>query len=222
MTSNWSPPAVGVSVTVHPPSSDGRAESRIRKGTGFVLFRGLLPLLIAALLVVLVLGGAGGILVLVAVAVIAALLAVMVRYRRNKSFQLYSSSPRDFMSRACFYDGPFDTSGIPEAASFERKHSTSYRVPPQVRLLVTNYALVFGPAGHSGSPLMVPFKELRSVDLVKGTRPRMLVVTPPIAERVGRVELRTTQGHRVRFSGLPIKGVLGALRERGATIEDED
>ena len=69
--------------------------------------------------------------------------------------------------------------------------------------------------------MTVPFGELEAVDLIEGTRPRMLVVTPPIADRVGQVVLRTTDGRIARFSGLAIKGVEEALRERGASVDED-
>ena len=86
---------------------------------------------------------------------------------------------------------------------------------------MTKDGLVFGPAGHSGSPLTVPFTDLESVDLIEGSRPRLLVVTLPIADQVGQVVLTTTEGKVARFTGLPIRGIQDALEEDGATIVTE-
>jgi hypothetical protein len=146
---------------------------------------------------------------------------VLFQRDRHRSRALYSSSPDDWMSRVAFYAGPFDRTGLPGAAGFEREHSASNN-PPRVRLLTTDDGFVWGPSGHSATPLTVPFNQLESVELIEGTRPRMLVVTPPIADRVGQVVLRTIHGQIARVSGLPIKGVEAALRERGASIEVED
>jgi hypothetical protein len=125
------------------------------------------------------------------------------------------------MSRTASYSGPFDETGLVEAASFQRQHSRNSKFPA-VRLLVTDTGLVFGPAGHRGAPLTVPFNDLNSVRLIIGTRPRTLIVTPPIADRVGQVELETNERRIARFSGLPINGIQEALQERGASIAFED
>jgi hypothetical protein len=193
--------------------------TRIAQGKRLSIYHGFVPLIVVALVVVLFLGGTGGILVLAGIVIIAAVFTSQVQYRKSVSRRLYSSDPDDWMSRVSFYTGPFDPTGLPGAASFERQHSI-YNNPPQVRLLVTNNGIVFGPSGHSGTPLSVPFNELESVDLIEGRRPRMIIVTPPIADRVGQVVLRTAQGNIARFSGLPIDGVRAALADRGATIGD--
>jgi hypothetical protein len=70
--------------------------------------------------------------------------------------------------------------------------------------------------------MTVPFSDLELVELFEGTRPRMLVVTPPVADRVGQVVLRTIKGRIAKFSGLPIQGLEEALRDRGATIAVEE
>jgi hypothetical protein len=87
---------------------------------------------------------------------------------------------------------------------------------------VTDDGFVFGPGGHAATPMTVLFRDLESVDLIEGTRPRMLVVTPPIADRVGQVVLKTIQGRIARFAGLPIQAVEEALRVRGASVEVEE
>ena len=154
-------------------------------------------------------------------AIVAAVVAVAVLRQKSISRKLYSTGADDWMSRSAFYIGPFDHTGLVGAAAFERQHST-YNNPPQVRLLVTSDGVVFGPAAHSGTPMSIPFANLESVDLVEGTRPRMHVVTPAIADRVGQVTLRTTDGRLARFSGLPVDGVLKALSKQGAARNNDD
>ncbi len=183
-------PATGVRVGVQPPPNSRPSARLIPKGTRAPILRGFAPLVIVALIVVLFLGGTGGILVVVAIGAMAALVVGLVQRDKYRSRQLYSTSPDDWMSRTAIYWGPFDHTGLPGAANFDREHRGS-QSQPQVRLLVTDDGFVFGPGGHRGTPMTVPFGELESVDLIEGTRPRMLVVTPPIADRVGQVVLRT-------------------------------
>jgi hypothetical protein len=213
-------PASTVLVTVHPPPGAGRSGSRIPEGKRHVVVLGITPLVIVVLLSVLFLGGIGDYLVFITIALMAALVVGLVQRDKYRSRMLYSSSRKDWMSRVALYVGPFDHTGLPDAANFERRHSVSSN-PPQVRLLVTDDGFVFGPSGHAGTPMIVRFNDLESVDLIEGIRPRMLVVTPPVAYRVGQVELRTIEGRIARFSGLPIQGVEEALRDRGASIEVE-
>jgi hypothetical protein len=66
---------------------------------------------------------------------------------------------------------------------------------------------------------MVPFGELQTVELIEGTHPRRLWVTPPVAARRGQVVVTTTQGQVAKFTGVPVEGIRTALQERGATIE---
>jgi hypothetical protein len=214
-------PATPVHVTVFPPTRAARSGSRIPKGKRYLVVLGLAPLAIVALLSILLLGGIGDYLVIITVALMAALVVGLVQRDKHRSRMLYSSSPDDWMSRVALYVGPFDNTGLPDAANFERRHSVSGN-PPQVRLLVTSDGFVFGPGGHAGTPMSVPFSDLELVELFEGTRPRMLVVTPPVADRVGQVVLRTIKGRIAKFSGLPIQGLEEALRDRGATIAVEE
>jgi hypothetical protein len=42
--------------------------------------------------------------------------------------------------------------------------------------------------------MTVPFTDLDSVDLIEGSLPRLVIVTPPIADQMGQVVLTTTEG----------------------------
>ena len=208
-------PASGVSVVVRPPPTSTDSGPRNRNGWSFLAIRGLLPLVVIGILAGLVLGGIGAVLVVVGAALIVGVVWLSVRYRKAKSRELYTESSEDWMSRTAFYEGPFDETGLRGAEHFEKQNST-YNNPPQVRLIVSSEGLSFGPAGHSGDPLKVPFAELESVTLSPGTRQRMLVVTPPIAKRLGTVELTTTEGRVARFSGIPPQDLEAALVRQGA------
>ena len=207
-------PANGVSVVVRSPPTSTYPGSRNRREWLFLVTRGLLPLVVIGLLAGLLLGGIGAVLVVIGVALIVGVLWLGVRYREAKSRELYTESSNDWMSRTAFYEGPFDETGLRGAGHFERQHSIDNN-PPQVRLVVTPEGLSFGPAGHSGDPLKVPFTELESVTLSPGTRKRMLVVTPPIANRLGTVELTTTDGRVARFTGIPPPGPRGGTGQTG-------
>jgi len=176
----------------------------------------LAPLLIFAVVVTLFFKEP--VLLLVPIAVLLAIILVATQRQKSVSRRLYSSSTEDWMSRTCFYVGPFDGSGLPGAASFERQHSRNGH-PPQVRLVLSNNALAFGPAGHSGSSLDIPFSSIHLVDLYEGSHPHKLLITPPVAAQRGQVVVTTTQGHTAKVSGIPIEGIQTALRDRGATIE---
>ncbi len=208
-------PASGVSVMMQAPPTGIPTTSRFRKGSLFMITRALLPLIVVGLLAGLLLGGTGGILVVVGIVIVVGIFWLSVQHRKNISRRLYTESPDDWMSRTAFYEGPFDGAGLPGAAAFERQHSLSGN-PPQIRLVVTSDGLEFGPAGHSGTPMTVPYTELQSVQLVPGTRRRMVVVTPPIAHRLGRVVLTTAKGRVARFSGIPVEGLRAALVRKGA------
>jgi len=210
-------PASGVRVTVRGPQLASEPQPKNPKRALFPLIRGLLPIIIVALLAVLLLGGTGGILVFVGLVLVAALVWFAVERQKRISRSLYSESPSDWMSRIAMYEGPFDQTGLAGAASFERQHSM-YNNPPQVRLVVTADGLEFGPAGHSGTPMKIPFTELESVVLVPGPRKRMLVVTPATSDRLGTVEVMTTAGRLARFSGIPSGGLQTALVREGARI----
>jgi hypothetical protein len=145
---------------------------------------GLAPLIIVGLVVSLTLGEP--LLFVGGLVVAAAIVGFGVQHQKSVSRRRYSSEPDDWMSRTSFYVGPFDHSGLPGAVAFERLHSR-YNNPPQVRLLVTDHGIVFGPSGHSGTPLSVSFSDLVTIDLIEGTRPRMLVITPPMRTRWGRL-----------------------------------
>jgi hypothetical protein len=126
------------------------------------------------------------------------------------------------MSRVGFFDGPFDVAGLPEAASFQRKYGvyTLWGNSFPVRILTNSDGIVFGPAGSAGigTPVTVPFSELESVELVKGSRQRTVVVTPGTANQVGQVVITTVQGRVARFSGVRIKGLQAALEHKGAVV----
>jgi hypothetical protein len=179
---------------------------------------GLAPLVLVAVVLIVFMGGFGAVLFVVAMVFVSVIVVLRVQRQKAISRRLYGSDPEDWMSRTIFYVGPFDQSGLEGAVQFERLHSR-YNNPPQVRFLVTSDGVRFGPAGHSGNPMVIPFDDLDSVDLLEGTRPRMLVITPPIADRVGQVVLRTTSGRLARLSGLSIEGVRAALAQKGALIE---
>ena len=117
-----------------------------------------------------------------------------------------------------FYEGPFDATGLPGAADFERIHN-SYNHPPEIRLGVTLLGLVFGPAGHSGTPMTVPFGRLHSVELFSGTRKRIFLVTPATANQRGVVVLTTNNGKIARFSGITSDGLQEALTRMGAKTD---
>jgi hypothetical protein len=178
---------------------------------------GLAPLIVVGLVVIFLLREP--ILFVIAIAFVVALVVFAVLRQKSLSRQLYGSGSGDWMSRTGFYVGPFDGSGLPDAASFERLHSRAGH-PPQVRLVVTSDALSFGPAGHSGSPEILPFRSLRTVDLIEGTHPRKFLITPPVAAQRGQVVLTTSDGRVAQFSGIPVEGVRVALEARGATIEE--
>ena len=129
-------PAAQVRVAVHSAPSASPSARRIPRGKGFAIFRGFAPLVIVALILVLFFGGTGGILVIVTVAALTAIVAVLVQRDKFRSRRLYSSGPDDWMSRAAFYVGPFDHSGLPGAAGFARRHTATGRYP-EIRLLVT-------------------------------------------------------------------------------------
>jgi hypothetical protein len=187
----------------------------VAKGNRLAIVIGLTPAVLVLAVLILFLGGTGGILFLVAVVFVGAIVIFAVQRQKSLSRRLYADDPQDWMSRSIFYAGPFDQTGLEGATHFERINSR-YNNPPQVRLLVTNNGFRFGPAGRSGTPMSIPFRDLESVDLIEGIRPRTLVVTPPIADRVGQVVLRTTEGRLARFLGVPVQGVLAALMQRGA------
>jgi hypothetical protein len=176
----------------------------------------LAPLIIAGLVVSLLLKKP--FLFLIAIAIIAVTPVVAVQYQKSVSRRLYSTGPDDWMSRTGFYVGPFDGTGLSGAASFERQHGRNGH-PPQVRLVLTNDGLSFGPAGHSGSTVLVPFSGINVVDLIEGIHPRKVLITPPVATQRGQVVVTTTEGQIAKFSGIPIKGMQTALEDRGATIE---
>jgi hypothetical protein len=134
-------PATEVRVTVHPPPNSLPSARLIPKGKRRAVLCGFVPLVIVALTVLLFFGATGGILVIVAVAALAGLVTALVQRDKLRSRRLYSSGQDDWMSRVAFYVGPFNRTGLPEAASFERKHSVSNN-PPQVRLLVTDDGFV--------------------------------------------------------------------------------
>lgn len=182
-----------------------------------MIFLSLAPLLIASLVVSLLLKQPW--LVLVGIAIIFGVFAVAIRRQKSLSRRRYTSSPDDWMSKAGFYVGPFDSSGLPGAASFNRQYSRAGH-PPQVRLVVTDEGLEFGPAGQSGSPEIVPFGWMRTLDLIDGTHARKVLISPPVADQRGQVVVTTTEGKVARFSGIPISGIRAALEARGASIEN--
>jgi hypothetical protein len=114
------------------------------------LVRRVAPPLIVSVVVILFFGGKGAIFVLVGIAMIVGVIAVGVQHRRSVCFRLYSSDPNDWMSRAAIFVGPFDNSGVPDAAAFARRHTASGDYP-EIRLLVTKNGLAFGP-GIQGLP----------------------------------------------------------------------
>jgi len=176
----------------------------------------LAPLVIVGLVAVLLLHDSffflGGI------AIVAVIVVALAQHQKSVSRRLYTTSPDDWMSKVAFYVGPFDDSGLPGAASFERQHSRAGN-PPRVRLVVTNGGLSFGPAGHSGSSEMVPYGWMGALDLIEGTHPRKVLITPPVAALRGQVVVTTAEGKIARFSGIPVEGIRAALRARGARIE---
>jgi hypothetical protein len=178
---------------------------------------GVAPLVIVGLVIIFVLREP--ILFVVAIVFVIGLVVFAVLRQKSLSRQLYGSGSGDWMSRTGFYVGPFDGSGLPDAATFERLHGRAGH-PPQVRLVVTGDALSFGPAAHTGSPEILPFTSLRTVDLIEGTNPRKLLITPPVAAQRGQVVLTTSDGRVARFTGIPVEGVRVALEARGATIEE--
>ncbi len=217
---DWARAATGVAVRAHTSVDTVPSTGRSPRRLVLAAVRALVPTVIVALLVVLMLGaGAGSIVVLLALIGIAGVIWYSVQRQKSVSRGLYMHSPSDWMSRSCYYEGPFDQDGLPGAASFERQHGI-YNNPPQIRLVVTSDGIVFGPAGHSGTPMSVPFAELQSVDLFPGSRRRMVVVTPATGNRLGVVVLTTTAGKVARFSGLPTEGLQAALVEQGAAVTD--
>lgn len=113
-------PATAVRVRVYPPPTMAPSTSRISKGKRSGIVRGIAPFLIGAAVLALFLGGTGGILVVVAIALMATALLVAKQYRKSVSRRRYSSSPDDWMSGTAFYVSPFDRTGLPQTASFER------------------------------------------------------------------------------------------------------
>jgi hypothetical protein len=202
-------------------ASSSSSSSGHHKRVVVAVLRGLVPTVVVALVVGLLLGaGTGSIVVVLSMAVIAIMIWLSIRRRRAISRALYAQSMFDWMSRTGYYEGPFDRSGLPAAANFERQHSI-YNNPPQVRLVVTSEGIAFGPAGHSGTPMKVPYAELESVELFPGARKQELVVTPATANQLGIVVLRTKGGRTARFSSIPSEGIRAALASVGATITQE-
>ena len=216
MTEDLSLPAGGLTVRVHPQRSGEPRVPRFPRGGWFLILLSLAPLIIAGLVLIVLLNEP--FLFVIALAIVAVFTVVAVQYQKSVSRRRFSSNPEDWMSRTGFYVGPFDSAGLPGAAIFERQHGR-HGHPPQVRLVMTNDGLSFGPAGHSGSPVLVAFSGMQVVDLIAGIHPRKVLITPPVATQRGQVVVTTTQGHIARFSGIPVAGIQAALEERGATLE---
>jgi hypothetical protein len=210
-------PARGVSVVIHEPSKDAVLRSpRDSRAWQLLIIRDLVSFVVVGLIAGLLFGVLGAAIVVIGLALIAGIIWLSVSYRKAIRRDLYADSAGDWMSRVAFYERPFDEAGLRGAKHFETQHG-SYNNPPQVRLAVTAEGLLVGPSGHSGDPMKLPFAEIESVELIPGTKKWMIVVTPPIASRLGRVVLTTTDGRTARLSGILPEDLEAALVRQGAT-----
>jgi hypothetical protein len=215
---NWAFPARRVSLNVVDSPDVAGASRHVRDHFGVLIIRGLVVFFVVACPVFLVL--AGGALVVVGIVLLVAIFWASVQFQKSRIRQTYGASLDDWVSRVGFFDGPFDTSGLPEATGFKRKYGvySLWGNSFPVRLLMNSQGIVFGPAGAAGigTPVTVPFSELQSVELVKGSRQRTLVVTPGTANQVGQVVITNRRGRVARFSGIRTTGLQAALEKRGA------
>jgi hypothetical protein len=216
---NWAYPAKGVTLTVVNAPEGAGTSPLTRKKIGFLFVRSLVSLFVLALVALLVLDDT---LVLVGIVLLVAIFWGSMQFQKSRIRQNYGATLDDWMSRVGFFEGPFDGAGLPEATSFKRKYGvyTLWGNTFPVRILMNSDGIVFGSAGAAGisMPVTVPFSELRSVELVRGTRQRTLVVTPGTAQQVGQVLITTVHGRVARFSGVRIKGLQAALDHRGAVV----